>query len=227
MFVKENSVRHANRLWMNTLLVRSVIVRFMVYQRAANRFSDSFCNRLHSNSAQCSIQLSASSCPNMKYFARREMRISNAFRCILARFPPGRISLKKATVFVDMVACMSCSEHAHCHRRHDDHERVADSRSTLTAFRINTCKSVSKQRTLATCRMNIYEKQEGAVGLTAHLFRVSVESDLSGTEGSDRHVDAAFCPNLMFRGNAPVGPAFGLDSAGLLISAYQNLLIHL
>src|SRR6266446_736611 len=31
--------------------------------------------------------------------------------------------------------------------------------ATLTTFRMNTCKSVSKQRTLTTFRMNTYEKQ--------------------------------------------------------------------
>src|SRR6266404_2325151 len=31
----------------------------------------------------------------------------------------------------------------------------------LSTFRINTCKSVSKQRTLTPCRMNTYEKPGG------------------------------------------------------------------
>jgi hypothetical protein len=34
-------------------------------------------------------------------------------------------------------------------------------REGLTPFRINTCKSVSKQKTLSTCRMNTYAKPRG------------------------------------------------------------------
>src|SRR5713101_6091990 len=42
--------------------------------------------------------------------------------------------------------------------------------ATLTTFRINTCKSVSKQRTLTPLRINTYEKRgEGGT----RLFRVS------------------------------------------------------
>src|SRR6266851_3703588 len=46
--------------------------------------------------------------------------------------------------------------------------------SPLTTFRINTCKSVSKQRTLTTFRMNTYAKQ--GEGGTQH-FRLSVKGD--------------------------------------------------
>src|SRR5713226_7610869 len=35
--------------------------------------------------------------------------------------------------------------------------------ATLTTFRINTCKSVSKQRTLTSLRINTYEKHRGGV----------------------------------------------------------------
>src|SRR5712691_1241839 len=42
--------------------------------------------------------------------------------------------------------------------------------ATLTTFRMNTCKSVSKQRTLTTFRMNTYEKQgEGGGGANWNL----------------------------------------------------------
>src|SRR5260221_5656402 len=34
-------------------------------------------------------------------------------------------------------------------------------RHPLSTFKINTCKSVSKQRTLSPCRMNTYEKPRG------------------------------------------------------------------
>src|SRR6266851_7963483 len=43
--------------------------------------------------------------------------------------------------------------------------------ATITTFRINTCKSVSKQRTLTTFRMNTYKKQgEGGRGTPANRW---------------------------------------------------------
>src|SRR6266849_8434232 len=73
----------------------------------------------------------------------------------------------------------------------------SDSRSldsTLTTFRINTCKSVSKQTTLTTFRMNTYEKP-GEGGTPANRwFRIS---------GSARHM----------RHVTPLSPAPSLDCA--------------
>jgi hypothetical protein len=39
--------------------------------------------------------------------------------------------------------------------------RYRKKRESLTPFRINTCKSVSKQKTLSTCTMNTYAKPRG------------------------------------------------------------------
>src|SRR5258708_1151088 len=48
----------------------------------------------------------------------------------------------------------------------DTHRPLLTTHSPLTTFRINTCKSVSKQRTLTTFRMNTYEKPgEGGTSL--------------------------------------------------------------
>src|ERR1700682_1175497 len=41
------------------------------------------------------------------------------------------------------------------------HYPLLTNRPPLTTFRINTCKSVSKQRTLTPFRMNTYEKHRG------------------------------------------------------------------
>src|SRR5216684_5504415 len=49
----------------------------------------------------------------------------------------------------------------------------------LSTFRINTCKSVSKQRTLTTFRMNTYAKQGEGGTLASRWFRIS---------GSVRHM---------------------------------------
>src|SRR6266481_5825488 len=43
-------------------------------------------------------------------------------------------------------------------------------RATLTTFRINTCKSVSKQRTLTPFRINTYEKHRGGGGGQLFIF---------------------------------------------------------
>ncbi len=58
--------------------------------------------------------------------------------------------------------------------------------ATLTTFRINTCKSVSKQRTLTPLRINTYKKPgEGGT----RLFRVSsVPPPVSGLQNHMRHV---------------------------------------
>src|SRR6266851_5670536 len=42
--------------------------------------------------------------------------------------------------------------------------------ATLTTFRMNTCKSVSKQRTLTIFRMNTYKKQGEGVPVQKHWF---------------------------------------------------------
>ncbi len=45
--------------------------------------------------------------------------------------------------------------------------------SPLSTFRMNTCKSVSKQRTLSTCRMNTYAKTGGGGPRgSAPIFRI-------------------------------------------------------
>jgi hypothetical protein len=46
------------------------------------------------------------------------------------------------------------------------HRPQLTTHSPLTTFRINTCKSVSKQTTLTTFRMNTYEKRGGGVGVS-------------------------------------------------------------
>src|SRR5260370_11476074 len=56
----------------------------------------------------------------------------------------------------------------------------------LSPFRINTCKSVSKQRTLTPFRMNTYEKHRGwgVLWLTSHAMRHVYPERPSGAEGS-------------------------------------------
>src|SRR6266849_4036668 len=61
--------------------------------------------------------------------------------------------------------------------------------SPLTTFRINTCKSVSKQRTLTPFRMNTYEKHRG-VGvllLTKHPMRMLILSERSEPKDLSSH----------------------------------------
>src|SRR5882762_6591010 len=80
--------------------------------------------------------------------------------------------------------------------------------ATLTIFRINTCKSVSKQRTLTTFRINTCEKQGGG-GL--ELYTVSrpaspacLESGLpihitlhrTALSGSSSRISSTACPRL-------------------------------
>src|SRR5258708_1492707 len=80
--------------------------------------------------------------------------------------------------------------------------------ATLTTFRINTCKSVSKQRTLTTFRINTCEKQGGG-GL--ELYTVSrptspacLESGLpihttlhrTALSGSSSRISSTTCPRL-------------------------------
>src|SRR5260370_36106153 len=50
---------------------------------------------------------------------------------------------------------------------------VLGNKRQITTFRINTCKSVSKQRTLSPFRINTYEKQ-GEVGLTTRCKRLAL-----------------------------------------------------
>src|SRR5258708_6508361 len=60
------------------------------------------------------------------------------------------------------------------------------SHSSSNLFRMNTCKSVSKQRTLTPCRMNTYEKHRG-VGvllLTTHPMRMRILSESAAADES-------------------------------------------
>ncbi len=67
-------------------------------------------------------------------------------------------------------------------------------------FRMNTCESVSKQRTLTTFRMNTYEKQ----GEGGPAFRVSsVQPPVSSLQNHMRHV-------------APLSPVASVDCAYFL-----------
>jgi hypothetical protein len=57
--------------------------------------------------------------------------------------------------------------------------------STLTTFRINTCKSVSKQSTLTTFRMNTYKKMGGGgTGASPNLGRPASNFSLCDTVGT-------------------------------------------
>ena len=49
--------------------------------------------------------------------------------------------------------------------------KIAQFLCNVSPFRMNTCKSVSKQRTLTAFRMNTYEKQGGATGRVPLLSR--------------------------------------------------------
>ncbi len=73
--------------------------------------------------------------------------------------------------------------------------------ATLTTFRINTCKSVSKQATLTSFRINTYEKRgEGGT----RLFRVSsVQPPVSSLQNHMRDV-------------APLSPVASVDCAYFL-----------
>src|SRR5260221_1254217 len=53
-------------------------------------------------------------------------------------------------------------------------------RHPLSTFKINTCKSVSKQRTLSPCRMNTYEKPRGRGHQLPAIFAPLVYPDLRG-----------------------------------------------
>ena len=61
--------------------------------------------------------------------------------------------------------------------------------ATLTTFRINTCKSVSKQMTLTICRMNTCEKQ-GEGGRSLYRFQAGL-AFLLGARFADPHHTAA------------------------------------
>jgi len=73
-----------------------------------------------------------------------------------------------------------CSEFAHCLRADRGHAGVhflnrkpaysAQFLCSISPFRINTCKSVSKQRTSTPFRMNTYEKTRGGGPHTYLLF---------------------------------------------------------
>src|SRR5579859_753967 len=53
---------------------------------------------------------------------------------------------------------------------HSSHLVSGQERQPSKPFRINTCKSVSKQTTLTPFRINTYEKK-GGVGVAGHSFR--------------------------------------------------------
>src|ERR1700730_5165211 len=57
------------------------------------------------------------------------------------------------------VASLSPPSHAEC---------GSQNRVPLIPFRINTCKSVTKQTTLSTCRMNTYAKTGGGILPAVH-----------------------------------------------------------
>src|SRR5258707_10705020 len=77
------------------------------------------------------------------------------------------------------------------------------------SFRINTCKSVSKQTTLTPSRMNTYEKHRG-VGvllLTTHPTRIAIPPapDLPGTQsGASRGHEPARRGGSHFSPRAPL-----------------------
>src|SRR6266851_9380802 len=72
--------------------------------------------------------------------------------------------------------------------------------TTLTTFRINTSKSVSKQRTLSSFRMNTYEKQRGGgvLSLTRHPMKGVCPERPSGVKDLSSNPTKDFypaCPN--------------------------------
>jgi hypothetical protein len=69
-------------------------------------------------------------------------------------------------------------------------------------FRINTCKSVSKQTTLTSFRMNTYEKQAGwgVLLLTRNPMKDFYPERPSGAEGPLSHAAKCVCPT---RPNVP------------------------
>ncbi len=73
--------------------------------------------------------------------------------------------------------------------------------ATLTTFRINTCKSVSKQRTLTPLRINTYKKP--GRGVSQHFRVSSVQPPVSSLQNHMRHV-------------APLSPVASVDCAYFL-----------
>jgi hypothetical protein len=70
--------------------------------------------------------------------------------------------------------------------------------TTLTTFRINTCKSVSKRRTLTTFRINTYKKPRG--GGPQHVRLSSFRPPAPSLQNHMRHV-------------APLSPVTSVDCA--------------
>src|SRR6266852_7758113 len=68
--------------------------------------------------------------------------------------------------------------------------------TTLTTFRINTSKSVSKQRTLSSFRMNTYEKQRGGgvLSLTRHPMKGVCPERPSGVKDLSSNPTKDFYP---------------------------------
>src|SRR5712692_6344877 len=113
--------------------------------------------------------------------------------------------------------------------------------ATLTTFRINTCKSVSKQRTLTTFRINTCEKQGGG-GL--ELYTVSrptspacLESGLpihttlhrTALSGSSSRISSTACPRLSRKLPCSRNPRSEASTTrqGILIWFRSRLMIRL
>src|SRR5258706_4689590 len=77
-----------------------------------------------------------------------------------------------------------------------------DQRVGITTFRMNTCKSVSKQRTLTIFRMNTCEKTGGGVTWSAVLLTPLLEGPLKtkSRHGLQNHVNRLLAPLTPFWG---------------------------
>src|SRR6267143_6198506 len=114
--------------------------------------------------------------------------------------------------------------------------------ATLTTFRINTCKSVSKQRTLTTFRINTCEKQGGG---GVELYTVSrpaspacLESGLpihttlhrTALSGSSSRMSSTVCPRLSRKfpcSRKPRSEASTTTRQGLLVWFRSRLMTRL
>src|SRR5713226_1107081 len=82
--------------------------------------------------------------------------------------------------------------------------------ATLTTFRINTCKSVSKQRTLTPFRINTYEKHRGG-GTHFHDPGNANSAPSRGFSGMNLPIGVRFRRHM--RHVAPLSPVPSLDCA--------------
>ena len=80
----------------------------------------------------------------------------------------------------------------------------------LTPFRINTCKSVSKQTTLTPFRMNTYEKRGRGVPTAVQTGHIPDGLDLF-----------SWWPARVKRERMPGAAAFALKAAGFDLSAVE------